>query len=178
MGILKTLGTASDPKLFGANGSPIKSLDFYAIPPHARYVIAKIRRQGASKEKFWDPLRDGSTVFQNKGNDLPAGSVYREYTVLQVTAAYTMDYATMSTLPGGVNKGKRKAGREAIGVAAGDWPVFDSGLERIVHDESKAAVFYYTPTHYTGEHDGTTYYNPFFLVSGVTDQHQAEGPGF
>ncbi len=178
MGILKTMGTASDPKLFGANGSAIKSLDFYAISPHARYVIAKIRRQGANKERFWDPLRDGSTVFQNKANDLPAGSIYKEYTVLQVTSSYTMNYAAMSVLPGGVNKGKRKTGRDAIDASAGDWPVFESGMERIVHDESKVAVFYYTPTHYTGEQDGLVYYNPFFLVTGITDQHQAAGPGF
>lgn len=178
MGILQTLGTASNPKLFGANGSPIKSLDFYAIPPHARYVIAMIRRGGKGKERFWNPLRDGSTQFENKGNDLPAGSTYREYTVLQVTASYSMDYNAMSTLPGSANKGKRKAGREAIDVGAGDWPVFESGVERVVHDETKATVFYYTPTHYTGENDGTAYYNPFFLVTGITDQHTAAGPGF
>lgn len=178
MGILQTLGKASDPRLYGANGSPIKSLEFHAIPPHARYVIAMIRRQGSNKEKFWDPLRDGSTLFENKANDLPAGSTYREYTVLQVTASYSMDYATMSTLPGGANKKKRKSGRDAVDIGTGDWPVFDSGLERIVHDETRLTAFYYTPTHYVGEKDGGTYYNPFFHVTGITDQHTAYGPGF
>lgn len=178
MGILQTLGTIGDPRLFGANGSPIKVLDFYAVPPHARYVIAMIRRQGTAKEKFWDPLRDGSTVFLNKGNDLPAHSAYREYTVLQVSATSAMDYATMSALPGSANKNRRKTGRDAIDAGAGDWAVFDSGLERIVHDETKVTVFYYTPTHYVGANEGGVYYNPFFLVTGITDQHTAYGPGF
>ena len=177
MGILQTMGSESDPKVFGANGSPIRTLDFYEVPPHARYVIAKIRRQGGAKEKFWDPLRDGNTVFENKGNDLPTGSAYREYTVLQVTASYNTDYAALTGLAGKANANKRKTGRKAVDAGAGDWPVFDSGLERIVHDETKGK-FYYTPTHYVGENTGGAYYNPFFLVTGVTDQETMYGPGF
>ena len=176
------IGTASDPPLAGANGSPIQSVDFGDLPLQARYVIMKIKRTGerGTTERYWDPGRDGVTQFMNRSNDLPAGATYREYTALSKEATYTMTYADLENLTGRENRGLRRIGRDAVAQGAGDMARFDSGALRIVHDETNKR-FFYTPCHYTGviDDDSSTYYNPFFLVANIGEErHRFHGPAF
>ena len=178
MSLLKDLGETTDPAITAVNGSTIKTLNYNLLSPHAKYVINKVRRQGSTKEKYWDPTRDGVTNFQNKGGDLPASTNYLEYTVLPISADYSMDYDTLSTQPGRANRSARRKGREAQALGGGDMPVFDSGAERLVSDCTNTGVFYFTPTHYVGETIDGIYYNPFFRIVGIADQFLRYGPGF
>jgi hypothetical protein len=180
--LLKTLGRAGDPALHGANGSTIKSLRFYELPPHARYVIAKIIRRKTDQKDypFWVRERDRTTVFQNEAKDLPTladGAEYREYTVLRVTEPELKDASGRPRKYGASPKAQTPD--PFVGLSK-----FASGAQRIVHADGDSG-YYYTPTHYIGASDGSTYYNPFFLVTDIpkghlsgTENETLHAPGF
>lgn len=73
----------------GKNGATIFAFPFGKLPFQGRHVVIKCLR-GDGTGSYWFNNRDGVTVFGNRDGDLPDGGDYREFTVLEDGAAYTV----------------------------------------------------------------------------------------